>query len=42
MQYVRKHAPSVAVPNVYHTDFTDPREGLIFMDEIPGENLEVV
>lgn len=42
MQYVREHAPSVPVPEVYHSDFSNPREGRIFMEEVPGETLEKV
>lgn len=42
MQYVRQHAPSVPVPEVYESDFDDPRAGRIYMEEIPGETLEKV
>lgn len=40
MQYVHQHAPSVPVPEVYDSDFYDPRVGRIFMEEIPGDTLE--
>ena len=42
MEYVRKHAPSVPVPEVYFCDFTNPQYGLIFMEEVPGQTLERV
>lgn len=42
MEYVRDHAPSVPVPTVHGTHFSNPRKGYIFMDEIPGDTLEVV
>ncbi|KAG6363966.1 hypothetical protein INS49_009069 [Diaporthe citri] len=42
MQYVHQHAPSVPVPEVYESDFDDPRVGRIFMEEIPGDTLEKV
>lgn len=42
MQYVRQHAPSVPVPEVYESDFDDPRVGRIFMEEISGDTLEKV
>ncbi|ROW00827.1 hypothetical protein VMCG_06515 [Cytospora schulzeri] len=42
MEYVQKHAPSVPVPAVHHTDFAKPGDAIIIMDEIPGDNLETV
>lgn len=42
MEYVRQLAPSVPVPEVHFTDFTNPEYGLIFMEEVPGETLEKV
>lgn len=42
MQYVRKHAPSVPIPDVYFCDFTNPKLGIIFMEEVPGQTLEKV
>lgn len=42
MQHVKKYAPSVPVPKVYLTDFRLSWRGRIFMEEIPGENLEIV
>lgn len=42
MRYVRQHAPSVPVPEMYFCDFTNPRYGIIFMEEVPGQTLEKV
>ncbi|KAK2613195.1 hypothetical protein N8I77_000122 [Diaporthe amygdali] len=42
MQYVREHAPSVPVPEMYHSNFKCAGLGRIFMEEIPGDTLEKV
>lgn len=42
MEYVRRHAPSVPVPEVYDSTFDFPDAGRIYMEEIPGDTLEKV
>lgn len=41
MQYIRDYTPSVPVPTVYLTDFSNTK-GTIFMEEISGSDLEVI